>query len=77
MKYHKFYNKEGKRAKIKFVHPRELESVKPFEAIIRFKSENDELWKYHSPKRKFHGALDIITYILKNLEHDKLLFEIL
>jgi len=75
--YFKYYNKEGKSCRIKFDNDfKFIEEKKKFNIIIKFKKDDETLWNYHSPFRKFKSIFEIINYILKNLENDKMVFKI-
>jgi len=70
-KYYKFYNKDGKRAYIKVAKFLNLDNV-----IIKFQRQRDEDWLYHTPNKKFKNVVEIINFIVENLENDKTYFNV-
>jgi len=69
--YYKFYNKEGKKAYIKI--SKNANVKKP---IIKFKRPQDDDWLYHLPNKNFKNCLEIVTFIMKNLETNNTKFKI-
>ena len=45
--------------------------------IIKFKKENEIIWKYHMPDKKFSCHIEVINYILNNLDNNKVKFKII
>ena len=68
--YYKFYNKEGKKCRIKIDG-----SIKNKELIFILRYPNSILPRYYVPNRKFTSKLDLIHHIVSNLETDGLVVE--
>ena len=69
--YFKFYNKEGLSCRVKC--PKEIQK----EILIKFKNRDETAWAYHSPKRTFRNCLEVVNFILKNLENENMVFKII
>ena len=69
--YYKFYNKPGTSCRIKADEP------VSGKAIIKFKDQDEAKWMYHAPTRSFNSTLEVVHYILLNLESKNLVFKIL
>jgi len=69
--YYKFYTKNGKKAFIKL-----CKNINNSKVIIKFMRPKDDNWLYHYPDKKFENCLDVIYYILKNLETNKTRFKV-
>jgi hypothetical protein len=73
-RYYKYYNKEGKSCRIKFFTDIKEEGEN---VILKYKECGAGDWHYHVPKKKFKNKEELIWYICKNLENDKICFQIL
>ncbi len=69
--YYKFYSKDGTECRIKA--DRDIQG----KVIIKFKYANSVGWRWYAPSREFKNVLDATTYILKNLESDKMVFKVI
>ena len=69
--YYKYYNKEGKKCRIKFV-----DTDVDFGIMVKFKRPGDTSWLYHYPDKIFDNVFSVINYICKNLETDGTVFKI-
>jgi len=69
--YYKFYNKDGKKCYIKFT-----KNVNINNPIIKFKRPFDENWLFHIPNKKFKNCIEIIHFIINNLETNKTKFKV-
>jgi len=67
--YYKFYNKNGKRCKIK------CENIENEKVIISF-SKNAGETMYHLPDKVFKNTTEVIYHLVKNLESDNVIFTI-
>jgi len=68
--YYKFYNKTGISCRVKTDEPIQGS------VIIKFKEQGETKWMYHAPKRTFNSTLEVVHYILMNLESKSLVFKI-
>jgi hypothetical protein len=73
--YFTYYNKNGLKAKIKV--SKNAFDKKNSQFLIKFQRPSDEEWLYHYPSKKFGCHLEVINYILKNLETNNSRFKIL
>ena len=69
--YYKFYNKLGVSCRIKTEEPVQGS------VIIKFKDQDETKWMYHAPSRTFNSTLEVVHYILMNLESKNLVFKIM
>lgn len=72
--YYKYYNSDGLSTRIK-VNELEIDSKG---ILIKFLQNGH--WMYHTPdakKHNFENAFDCINFILKNLENENLVFEVI
>ena len=81
-KYYKYYNKYGKSCRIKFskeFYSTPLNEIgeTPFNIIIKFKKDPADAWMYHSPDIQFENIFEIIKYICRNTENDKIIFKVI
>ena len=72
--FHKFYNEEGKKFRVRF---KDIENISINSSVlIKFKSPDDEQWKYHSTKRKFNSVFDVIRFLGMNVLSEYVIFEV-
>jgi len=69
--FYKYFNKDGKCARIKFT-----DCFKDAKVMIKFKKKDEFEWKYHSPDKIFKEQGDVIRFIMNNLENDCVFFEV-
>ena len=72
--FYTYYNKKGLKAKIKVTN-KALEKKNTY-FIIKFMRQIDDDWLYHYPDKKFSCHLEVINYILKNLESNNVKFKV-
>ena len=72
--FYKYYNSEGKVCRIKISD--KIKCQENFECLISFWHANDAEWKMHSPSKVFKDIFEVINFILKNLENDRVVFKI-
>jgi D-alanine-D-alanine ligase-like ATP-grasp enzyme len=68
--YYKFWNKDGKYCKIKVE-----DEIKNEKIIVSFIKNAGEV-QYHSPDKIFKNTVEVIHFLLKNLETDGIIFKI-
>lgn len=69
--YFKFFNKEGQECRIKC--DREING----NVIIKYLKKDEVVWRWLTPEKEFISSIHTINYILKHLESDKSIFEII
>ena len=73
MDYCKFYSKDGKVAYIKA--KKTAFKRKNEEFLVAFKRKGEENWNFHWTKVK-KNLIDVIEFLLNNLENDEVKFKI-
>jgi hypothetical protein len=74
--YYTYYNKEGKKLKIKVSKKFSYDDF-PKTVIIRFTEKGSGERKYHIPKKEFKDINQVISYIVKHTVNDHLSFKII
>jgi hypothetical protein len=69
--YFKFYNGSGIPCRIK------CQGEVKGTALIKFKHKDTTDWMYHVPNKKFRNCLEVVNFILKNLENKEMIFKII
>jgi len=70
----------GKISHIRFVNfQNKFKFNKQIKILVKFKikGENEELWYYHYPDKKFNSVLEVVKYILENQESTEVKYKII